>query len=257
MAGMLSRDGHCHSFDASANGYVRGEGVCAVVLKSLEEAQHGATYFSVFVGAATFDYQLLKARLNMKKVDSFFGTGNSNSVITGRVSYSFGFVGPCLAVDTACSSSLVAIHLANKALRDGECSMALVTGVSLILQPDLSINFAKAGMLSHDGHCHSFDASTNGYVRGEARCWCSGAEIAGGSAVTSSEMAFHFAVVSSEIGFRFAVASSVDASLCCRFVRAKLRFAVRLLRAKWRFALLSLRVFLAFISCFLTGESNS
>jgi hypothetical protein len=83
------------------------------------------------------------------------------------VSYSFGLVGPCLAVDTACSSSLVAIHLADKVLRDGECSMAFVVGVSLILQPDLSIDLAKAGMLFHDGHCHSFDASANGYVRGE------------------------------------------------------------------------------------------
>ena len=59
------------------------------------------------------------------------------------------------------------MHLVSKAIRDGECSMALVAGVSLILQPDLSINFAKAGMLSRDGHCHSFDASANGYVRGE------------------------------------------------------------------------------------------
>ena len=83
------------------------------------------------------------------------------------MSYSFGLVGPCLAVDTACSSSLVAIHLADKVLRDGECSMAFVVGVSLILQPDLSIDLAKAGMLFHDGHCHSFDASANGYVRGE------------------------------------------------------------------------------------------
>jgi acyl transferase domain-containing protein len=49
----------------------------------------------------------------MEKVDSFFGTGSSNSVIAGRVSYSFGFVGPCLDVDTAFSSSLVAMQLAN------------------------------------------------------------------------------------------------------------------------------------------------
>ena len=59
------------------------------------------------------------------------------------------------------------MHLVSKAIRDGECSMALVAGVSQILQPNLSINFAKAGMLSRDGYCHSFDASANGHVRGE------------------------------------------------------------------------------------------
>jgi len=59
------------------------------------------------------------------------------------------------------------MHLVSKAIRDSECSMARVAGVSQILQPNLSINFAKAGMLSRDGYCHSFDASANGHVRGE------------------------------------------------------------------------------------------
>jgi hypothetical protein len=132
-------------------------------------------------------------------------------------------------VDTACPSSLVAIHLANKALRDGECSMALVTGVSLILQPDLSISFAKAGMLSHDGHCHSFDTFANGYVRGEG---------VGAVVLKSLEEAlslrakWRFVLLLLRAKWRFALLS----------LRAKWRFALLLLRAIWRFALLPLRV---------------
>jgi acyl transferase domain-containing protein/D-arabinose 1-dehydrogenase-like Zn-dependent alcohol dehydrogenase/acyl carrier protein len=121
----------------------------------------------VFVGATTFDYQLRKARMPVGEVDSFWGTGSSNSVTAGRMSYTFGYQGPCMAVDTACSSALVAMDLACKSVRTGSSTSALAGGVSLLIEPDLSINFAKAGMLSPDGRCHTFDAGANGYVRGE------------------------------------------------------------------------------------------
>ena len=65
----------------------------------------------VFMGATTFDYQLRKARIPYAEVDSFWGTGSSNSVTAGRISYTFGYNGPCLAVDTACSSALVAMDV--------------------------------------------------------------------------------------------------------------------------------------------------
>ncbi|NOU17196.1 MAG: SDR family NAD(P)-dependent oxidoreductase [Bacteroidales bacterium] len=39
MSGMLSNDGKCKSFDKSANGYVRGEGVGAIFLKPLSMAE--------------------------------------------------------------------------------------------------------------------------------------------------------------------------------------------------------------------------
>ena len=72
-----------------------------------------------------------------------------------------------MSVDTACSSSLVSIHLASQSLRSRECGLALAGGVGLILAPELYINFSKAKMLSPDGRCKTFDASANGYVRGE------------------------------------------------------------------------------------------
>ncbi|HSP81696.1 MAG TPA: beta-ketoacyl synthase N-terminal-like domain-containing protein, partial [Myxococcaceae bacterium] len=70
-------------------------------------------------------------------------------------------------VETACSSSLVALHQAVQALRAGQCELAIVGGVNLMLSPHLYFSFSRAGMLSEDGRCKTFDASANGYVRGE------------------------------------------------------------------------------------------
>ena len=72
-----------------------------------------------------------------------------------------------MALDTACSSSLVAIHLACRALRSGECTMALAGGVNLMLTPVGHSILSKAGMLSSDGRCKTFDAAADGYGRGE------------------------------------------------------------------------------------------
>jgi len=72
-----------------------------------------------------------------------------------------------MAIDTACSSSLVAIHQACQSLRLKECELAVAGGVNLILSPVMSINFSKAHMLAPDGHCKTFDAAADGYVRGE------------------------------------------------------------------------------------------
>jgi len=120
----------------------------------------------VYLGIANGDYgRALFARPEL--IDPYFSPGNAFSVAAGRVAYVLGLHGPAIAIDTACSSSLVALHLACQALRSGDCDFALAGGVNLILTPELSVNFSKAGMMARDGRCRTFDAAASGYVRGE------------------------------------------------------------------------------------------
>ncbi|MGD0283945.1 MAG: beta-ketoacyl synthase N-terminal-like domain-containing protein, partial [Dissulfurispiraceae bacterium] len=122
----------------------------------------------VFIGISTFDYAALRlAQRARDRIDAYFISGSVLSVAAGRLSYLLGLTGPSMSVDTACSSSLVAVHLACQSLRNRECSLALAGGVGLILAPEPSINFSRARMLAPDGRCKTFDASADGYVRGE------------------------------------------------------------------------------------------
>ncbi|MEB3261316.1 MAG: beta-ketoacyl synthase N-terminal-like domain-containing protein [Cyanobacteriota bacterium] len=122
----------------------------------------------VFVGIDGNDFDpLIDERAPRLRDELYSATGNAASVASGRLSYFFGFTGPSLSIDTACSSSLVAIHEACQSLRAGECERALAGGVNLILRPDLTITLCKAQMLSPSGRCHVFDASADGYIRGD------------------------------------------------------------------------------------------
>jgi 3-oxoacyl-(acyl-carrier-protein) synthase/acyl carrier protein len=120
----------------------------------------------VFVGISSYDYSRLQFD-DPENIDAYAGTGNAHSIAANRLSYIFDLRGPSMAVDTACSSSLVAAHLACQSLRNGETDLALAGGVNLVLTPELTITFSQARMLSPDGHCKTFDASADGYVRGE------------------------------------------------------------------------------------------
>ncbi|HET7143577.1 MAG TPA: type I polyketide synthase, partial [Anaerolineales bacterium] len=120
----------------------------------------------VFVGISSYDYSRLQFD-DPERIDAYAGTGNAHSIAANRLSYLFDLRGPSMAVDTACSSSLVAMHLACQSLQNGESDLGLAGGVNLILTPELTITFSQARMLSPDGRCKTFDASADGYVRGE------------------------------------------------------------------------------------------
>jgi acyl transferase domain-containing protein len=100
-------------------------------------------------------------------VDGHTGSGNGLDFIAGRVSYALGLQGPSMVLATACSSSLVAIHLACQALRQDEADLAVAGGVNLILAPDTCVLMTKMRALAPDGTCKTFDASADGYGRGE------------------------------------------------------------------------------------------
>jgi len=122
----------------------------------------------VFTGLMYGDYVVRALRENgVEGIGAYLGTGGTFSATAGRLAYVLGLQGPTMAVDTACSSSLVSVHLACQALRNHECELAIAGGVNALLTPEPSINLTKARMISPRGRCRTFDASADGYVRGE------------------------------------------------------------------------------------------
>ena len=115
----------------------------------------------VFMGVMYQDYSVL-AQAHQDELGGHWGVGTAGSVVSGRVSYVLGLGGPSVSVDTACSSSLVALHSGAGALRRGECSLALVGGVTTIATPSLFIEFSRQRGLSVDGRCRSYAAEANG-----------------------------------------------------------------------------------------------
>lgn len=129
---------------------------------------YNGTETGVYVGISCNEYTLAHLYSgDLSNVDAYSLTGTAFSVACGRISYTFGFEGPCIAVDTACSSGLSAFHLACDALKEGDTDLAVVGGVNLILSPANSVGFSKLHATSTDGHSKAFDASANGYGRGE------------------------------------------------------------------------------------------
>ena len=132
----------------------------------LEDLQKGNT--GVFVGAMNLDYgSRVMQPENRNNLNQFYSTGVTSSILANRISFCLNLTGPSLTVDTACSSSLVALKIASECLHSGECDVAIVCAPNIILDPSVQIIFSVGGLLAPDGRCKSFDASGDGYGRGE------------------------------------------------------------------------------------------
>ncbi|MGK7942439.1 MAG: type I polyketide synthase [Crocosphaera sp.] len=120
----------------------------------------------VFIGISNNDYARYSFQ-DSSKITAYSGIGNALCIAANRLSYYLNLKGPSLSIDTACSSSLVAVHYACQSLRLKESDLCLAGGVNLILSPELTLTFSQARMMSPEGRCKTFDASADGYVRGE------------------------------------------------------------------------------------------
>ena len=127
---------------------------------SLQESNTG-----VYLGSTGTDYG--RDLTSLEALDGYRGTGQASSVLSGRISYLFGFIGPAITVDTACSSSLTALHLACAGLRSGECDLALAGGVQVMSTPAIFVEFSRLRVMARDGRCKPFSARADGAGWGE------------------------------------------------------------------------------------------
>ncbi|WP_299608349.1 SDR family NAD(P)-dependent oxidoreductase [uncultured Aquimarina sp.] len=120
------------------------------------------TKSGVYVGASTGDYLS-----SVEDIPASAFWGNSSSILASRISYFLNLKGPAVPIDTACSSSLVALDMGCKSLINMESDLIITGGVNVMTTPNFYKLSSRAGMLSPDGKCYSFDSRANGFVPGE------------------------------------------------------------------------------------------
>ena len=112
---------------------------------------------AVVIGQANHDWAS-----EAQSSSPFLGTGVSPAITSNRISFHFCLRGPSMTIDTACSSSLVALAVALSL--PGPALM----GTTHVMTSTLPfIGCCQAQMLSKRGRCFTFDASADGYSRGE------------------------------------------------------------------------------------------
>ncbi|TVY91566.1 Fusaridione A synthetase [Lachnellula willkommii] len=139
------------------------DSLCAAGLP-LEQLKGTST--GVYVGLMCDDWSSMIQK-DIDALPTYTGTGTARSIMSNRLSYFFDWHGPSMTVDTACSSSLVAVHEAVQLLRSGSSEIAIAAGANLILNPAQYVAESNLRMLSPTGRSRMWDASADGYARGE------------------------------------------------------------------------------------------
>ena len=142
-----------------------------VVYESFESAgmvldEINGSNTGVYVGNFTNDFMIMQYK-DPEYFSRYAATGAGPTVLSNRITRCFNLKGPSAVLDTACSSSLYALHSACLALDAHDCDAAIVASANLIQSPEQQLIAVKAGILSPDSICHTFDDAANGYGRGE------------------------------------------------------------------------------------------
>ncbi|KAI1760611.1 BcPKS19, polyketide synthase [Hypoxylon sp. FL1150] len=162
-------------FKKSAREAVAWDPQQRILLQVIYEALESAGYFGPSSASATDEYGCYIGavmnsyydNLSCHPPNTYATIGTGRCFLSGSMSHYFGWTGPALTIDTACSSSLVAINTACRAIWSGECSRAVAGGTNCISSPGDYHNLQAVGFLSPTGQCKPFDASADGYCRGE------------------------------------------------------------------------------------------
>ncbi|PLB45036.1 putative polyketide synthase [Aspergillus steynii IBT 23096] len=119
-----------------------------------------------YVGMFSEDWQDLQHK-DTHEYNPYRVLGGLDFALPNRVSYEYDLKGPSMILKSACSSAGLSLHQALQAIRQGEITSAIVCGSNLILAPGMTISMSLQMALSPEGSSKTFDASADGYARGE------------------------------------------------------------------------------------------